>query len=160
MLTFVEQPHTLRIDMLAPEQLHDFWPMLKRGLEGILKKASHSPDWQPEDVYAYLRCQKAVAYLAFYRGRYVAFTVCYLNPLPFSGRQELIVWCGWGIPMKERYPDDNQDLVWAALWEQMREAARRAGAVRIATLTTRPGYHKQASKVGLTASFTRYESAL
>lgn len=153
-------PDDLRIDLLAQSQLHDFWPLLKRGLTDILKKAHPCPDWIPEDVYAYLRNGQAAGYLAFHRGRYVAFVVCYLNPLPFSGKQEMIAWAGWGLPLKERYPNDDPDRVWALLWNVMREAGRRAGAIRLKTLSTRPGMKKQAAKVGLIPSFTTYECAL
>ncbi len=153
-------PDDLRIDVLTQDQLHSFWPMLKRGLVDILKKAKPAPDWIPEDVYAYLRNGQAVGYLAFHRGRYVAFVVCYLNPLPFSGKKEMISWAGWGIPLRERYPNDDADRVWGLLFDVMRDAGRRAGAVRLATLSTRPGLGKQAAKVGLVPSFTRYECVL
>src|SRR5262245_15423515 len=156
----VAAPAELRIDTLPPEHLHAAWPLLERGLSDIVRKAASPPDWKPMDVYAYLRMGQAVAYLAFYRGRYVAFAVCYVQTLPFSGRKEFIVWCGWGIPLRERTPEDDTDGVWQALWNHMREAGRRAGAVRLATLTTRPGYGRQAAKVGLTTSFTRYECVL
>lgn len=156
----VATPDDLRIDTLAPGQLHAFWPFLKRGLLDILRKLKVAPDWIPEDVYAFVRHGDAVAYLVFHHGRYVAFMVCYLNPLPFSGQKELIAWCGWAIPVKERYPNDDQDRVWRMMFDLMRDTGRRAGAIRLATLTTRPGMAKQAAKVGLIPSFTRYECTL
>lgn len=148
----------VQFDAVPVIRLHEVWPFVRRGLEDIVKK--NKPDWWPEDVYARLSNSQATLYLVHHNGRPVSFFVVYLSPLQYSLGQELIYWCGWGIPPCEWLPEDHPHELRVAMGDFFKELARQSGAKRVASLSARKGYDRLATELGLHRTFTRYECDL
>lgn len=126
------------VNLVGPLQLHDAWPFVKRGLDGIIRKTH--PDWVPEDIYAMVRAGQLQLVLLNQEDRRIGFTAYCFNVFPFSGKKELFVLCSWTLPLRERLPSDEVDKGIAFCFEFLCNVARAQGATCITALSPRPAW--------------------
>jgi len=107
-----------------PEELHEFWPFIRRGLEVIKKRIQ--PNWIPEDVYSMLRANMATCTIAartpgygesglpWQPRRLLGFGIYSKQFRPFSFEPEGFIWAAWNLPMNEWLPEDDMPATVAA----------------------------------------------
>lgn len=153
----------ISIDYVELTTLHDVWPLLRIGLEDIIKKTQ--PDWIAEDVYANLRDNAASAYLVRYKGVIVGWFIVCTSLRPFNHKKDLLMWAGWSMPVKERQRRgvDTQGLairIERAAFTFCESLAVQHGYHAVAFLSSRSGMRKRAEEWGYATRATRYEKVI
>jgi hypothetical protein len=128
---------------MRSNDLHQYWPFLRRGLETICRKVKPAPDWIPEDIYAALRTEIAVALIGSRGPRQLGFVIYHKLERPHSHLLDMFVWAWWAIPLGERLPSDNIPECMSLGWEYLREVKKALGANRIIGISSRPGIIKK-----------------
>jgi hypothetical protein len=119
----------MNASFIEPNNLRQWWGFVRPGLLKILEK---SPEpWIPEDVYADCYSGKSMLWIAQVDARPVGFAV--LQPQGTT----LHVWC---VHLESGHLDTG--------WQHLLEIARSGGAERITFDSWRPGWEKQARKLG------------
>lgn len=155
----------VKIEAIRPDQLHDVWDFVKRGLERIVTKAK--PDWLPEDAYAQVAHGKAVLYLIKKVGALVpvefplGFTIAYMQPRNFGSKKDLCLWCGWSLPVKEMLAlgvsQAETMTIEHQLFDYMKNVAKETKADSIVYYSPRPGMRKRAEQWGFKPALVRYD---
>lgn len=141
---------------LKPDQLHQWWPLLKRGLDEIKRKIG--PDYIPEDIYAALRNGQTSCVIAQRSSRPLGFVVYYKQLRPFSARPELFIWAAWDLPYQLRQEGDDVDEMVARMWEYLTLVAKNAyGTDQIAWMTKPRRASAFARKFGWQPTFTLFQ---
>jgi hypothetical protein len=120
---------------VKPEQLHDFWPFLMRGVADI--KRQFKPNWLPEDIFSAIRVQQVNCVIARRAERLLGFVVYSKQLLPFSFAPEAFVWLAWNLPIREWHPDDRMPSTVKQVWDYIADIARKQyGTDRVTWVTT------------------------
>lgn len=153
----------IHIAYVEPPHLHQTWPLLRIGLEDIIRKTQ--PDWLPEDMYAQLAEQKASAYLVQYQDVTVGWFIICEMIRPFNFKKDLLIWAGWSMPVRERQKRgvETQGLaldIEQAVFTFCENLARQHQYAAVAFLSPRAGMRKRAEQWGFRERSTRYEKAM
>lgn len=140
----------LSITPVEPKDLHQWWPIVERGIECIIRKLGHqNVDFIPEDVFSGIRTGGCVLYLVQRDQRSLGFFICYPQQRPFSGRKELFLWLVWDLPLKDQRPEDDMPAVTMAVRDYLVDLALKLGCDSISALSTRRGFEKWNFKPGV-----------
>ena len=117
--------------MIQPNEIRQWWPYVKKGLETIQKK---SPEfWIPEDVYAELLYQKAMLWVFSESSGPVGFVV--LQP---RENQVLHIWAAHANKT-DRMPE---------AFEIIKEIAKQGNMEKLTFDSWRKGWEKMGKKLG------------
>ena len=115
--------------LVDPNELHDVWPLVKKGLDRIIRKIR--PDWIAEDVYSALKAGTSGLHLGYEGDEYEGFVV--LTPsTDFDGRI-LFVWAA--------YSPRSADTI-EKYWPFIRDIATKSGSKKVRFASPREGFKK------------------
>ena len=126
----------MRLQYVKPEDIGQYWPEVRKGLEHILSRSNEL--WIPEDVYVELKNINCGLYV--FDGGFVILQIT-------SG------WSGKDCNVFAAYGSGNMD--WA--FEETKQIARDLGCRRLKFMTTRDGWEKAAIKLGYTKRHVEYD---
>lgn len=149
-MQLAQTPQPIAINQVQPQQLHDVWGFVGRGIETVIRKVK--PDFISPDVYAAIRFNNAQLYMVTRGSRALGFFVTYAQRRPFSNKLEYLIWIGYTIPLRERLPEDNLTEAVALSLNFVQEQARSLGAAGPVMLSTRKGFERY----GFTQGFTTW----
>ena len=128
-------PEPLAIWEVKPEQLHETWPFILRGLEVIKRRIK--PDWIPVDLYSYLVSENSRCLIAQRGQRHLGFVIYGKDVYPHSRRVELFIRAAWNLPIREQREADCMPETVLAMWRCLVQIAKTAlGTNRIGWWTT------------------------
>lgn len=112
-----------------PSELHDIWPLIRRGLEIVAKKSE--ADWIPEDIYMALRQGKSTLHIDYNGDEYDGFVV--ITETPDYHGLTLYIWAAYCVTHNaiDRY------------LPTIKEMARSVGAKKIRFGSPRKGWAKR-----------------
>lgn len=119
---------------VSPLELHETWPLIKPGLEIVIKKSK--ADWIPEDVYSALQTGNSTLHLLYNVDEYEGFVV--LTPTKGYAGMTLFVWCA--------YSPTNTDVV-SRYYPDIEKIARNIFAKKVRFASTRKGWSKMFTPV-------------
>lgn len=149
-----------RIEVVTPEHLQQWWlRFVRRGIETIMRKTQ--PDWIPEDVYTKVACGQAAIYILHYDTLPVGFIVAMIQPRMYGAKKDLVVWCGWSLPLGELQqmgicPREAVELE-DRLMEHAHTVAAGAKCESVLIYSRRPGMKRRVVKWGYTVGLVRYD---
>lgn len=114
--------------LIQPHEVSGVWDQVLPGLKKLLRKCPD--DFRAEDVYWYLRENKASLFLIG-----DGFMVVEIGTDVFRGRRTLYVWLLYWLEAEK-----NQDWI----YKQLDEIAKKANCVRIQFKSPRMGWMKKA----------------
>lgn len=142
-LNGTDRPAARELRLIAQDDLHAFWPLVKRGVETVAERGSDG--WLPEDVYVALRQGVSLLYVGFIDQYYVGFAV--LTPA-----------VGWNGPLLHLwlvYSRGERDTLETFLPDLLAIAHER-GAKRITMSSPRKGWEKRALQLGFHPTLQHY----
>lgn len=125
---------------LKPEELHQYWAFLARGMTAIKRKLK--PNWIPEDMYAALRSAAVSCVIARRNERLLGFLIYSKQIRPFNFAPELFVWVAWNLPVREWLPDDNMQSAILAVLQYIAKVAKSQYQTDQISWITRPSRAK------------------
>jgi hypothetical protein len=125
--------------------IRESWQMIKPALEQLWLDDNQRglPDWIPEDIYAACLNKQAFLYLTPEQDGFVILR----EEAALDGKRELLVWFAYSMKNNNAI-DSHKDWV-----DQM---ARTIQADRVVFYSTRPGYHRVASKMGYQFQYSKF----
>ena len=115
---------------IQPNDLRNWWPFVRPGLEKIKTKSTEP--WIPEDVYADCYSQRSLLWVLFSNDKPVGFVVLQPNG------DTLHVWCGF-----------SYEGGWLETgWEHIQQIAKLQGLKKVSFESNRRGWDKVAGKMG------------
>ena len=117
-----------KLTYINPAELHDYWPLVKEGLEAVRNRVSDT--WIAEDVYAALRSGVSTLHIGYDGEDYDGFVV--LSQMQDYDGPKLFIWIayGKGKNVVERYMAEIEKM------------ARKINARKIRVSSTRKGWSK------------------
>lgn len=114
---------------VSPQELHDTWPLIKPGLEEVIKKID--AEWIAEDVYSALQSGTSTLHLGYNSDEYEGFIV--LTPTPDYEGTTLFIWCV--------YSPTNTNVL-ERYWPDIEQMARKISARKVRFSSPRKGWAK------------------
>lgn len=134
----------LMLIYIAPDNLHEHWPLVRTGLQRILDRTHDR--WLPEDVYLMLKGGTAALFVQD-------------NGKGFAVMQNNRGWDGNELFIFAGYSTDGHQIVLKEI-EAIKDIARQYGCKRIKFQTRRRGWEKAAQEIGYEPTMTEYEVSL
>ena len=122
---------------LKPEELHKFWPLLRRGVNDIKRKCK--PNWVPEDIYSAIRTAQVNCVISLRGERFLGFVIYSKQLRIFNYLPELFVWLAWNLPVREWLADDDMPAAVTQVWQYIANVARTQYQTDQITWITPPG---------------------
>jgi hypothetical protein len=125
---------------LKPEQLHEYWPFLLRGVTDL--KRTMKTNWIPEDIYSALRTSQVNCVIPRRGDRLLGFLIYSKQLRIFNFLPEMFVWAAWNLPIREWQPDDDMAGTVAAVWNYIANIAKTSYGTNEISWVTRPSRAK------------------
>ena len=129
--------------LIAPVELHAYWPLVKAGVEKVAERGSDG--WLPEDVYMALKQSISLLYVAFVSQYYVGFAV--VTPTIGWNGPQLHIWCLYNRGERDVLDTFLPDLI---------ALAKSRGAQRMTMSSPRRGWEKRAAQLGFEPGLITY----
>ena len=130
------------------EQLSDYWPRVRAGLEVVLKK--NPANWIPEDVYMQVKLKNSLLVVGEdSTGEFVGFYVMTMRQV-FDGL-ECFMWISY---------NKGEKSIIEFCEKRLKDFCQHAGARRIVTLSNRPGWAKFGERFGFKQTQIQFECEL
>lgn len=128
-----------KLEWIKPAQLRKYWPIIKEGVQ-IIEKSTDA--WIAEDIYMAIKTGSCNLHVGTLDGKYIGFII--IQQQENYGVTSLHIWAGYSTAQKF-------DILELAS-EQFKEWGASINAEKITFSSTRPGWAKQAKKIGFEAS--------
>lgn len=132
------------LTFVPPNELHDYWDLVKPGLEIVRQKSSDG--WLCEDVYTELRAGRSTLHIGDVEGDYAGFVV--LTPTQGYDSMRLFIWAA--------YNATDKDMIKEFLPE-LKSMAKKIKAKKLTFSSCRKGWDKRMAQYGFEPTFTRYD---
>ena len=139
---------------VLPESLHSFWPFIKTGLTDIHKIAPC--DWLDEDIFSVIRTGNAECWIVERGRRRLGFFIAYIERRPYSGTPDYFIWIAWGLPLRDRKPEDRFAFALRSALKFVRDRAKQLNCEYVTAMSPRPGL----MRYGFKPHMTRFRMSL
>lgn len=137
-----------KLTQVNPAELHDWWPLVRPGLERVRMRARAS--WLCEDIYSAVRGGAATMHVAYIDQHYAGVLVLTINTDPFTAERSLLVWAAYTC----------HRLALRHGLSEVEAMAARAGLHKLVFHSPRRGWSRRLAAEGFEISEMKFERIL